>query len=65
MNAEWKTFLENAGAEYDKETLVSFGNIERERRATLGGDVMCDLAQYKILAIVGEDAKTFLQGTSH
>ena len=62
MNAEWKTFLENAGAEYDKETLVSFGNIERERRATLGGDVMCDLAQYKILAIVGEDAKTFLQG---
>lgn len=62
MITEWKTFLENAGAEYDEQTLVSFGNTERERRAALGGDVMCELSRYKILAIVGEDAKTFLQG---
>ena len=62
MKAEWKIFLENAGAEFDKQTLGSFGNTERERRAALGGDVMCDLSQYKTLAIVGEDAKKFLQG---
>ena len=62
MKAEWKIFLEDAGAEFDKQTLVSFGNIERERRAALGGDVMCELSRYKILAVVGEDAKTFLQG---
>ena len=61
MKAEWKIFLEDAGAEFDKQTLVSFGNTERERRAALGGDVMCELSRYKILAIVGEDAKTFLQ----
>ena len=62
MNIEWKSFLENSGAEFNGDELVSFGNAERERRATLGGDVMCVLPQYKTLAIVGDDAKTFLQG---
>ena len=62
MNTAWQEFLTSNGAEYENQTLSSFGNLERERRATLGGDIMCDLSHYKILAAVGEDAKTFLQG---
>ncbi len=63
MTQDWKTFLQANGAEFENEQLVSFGNIDLERRAAVGGDVMCDLTQsYSLLAIQGEDARTFLQG---
>ena len=62
MIADWQQFLQSNGAEFDGGTLVSFGNEDRERRATLGGDIMCDLSQYKLLAIMGSDAREFLQG---
>lgn len=62
MIADWHNFLQSNGAEFEHDTLISFGNTERERRATLGGDIMCDLSQYRLLAIQGADARTFLQG---
>lgn len=63
MTEDWKHFLQQNGAEFEQDRLLHFGNPERERRAALGGDTMCDLTQsYKLLAIQGEDAREFLQG---
>ena len=63
MTEDWKHFLLANGAEFDNDFLSGFGNIDLERRASVGGDVMCDLSQsYRLLAIQGEDAREFLQG---
>lgn len=62
MNNDWKVFLESNGAEFVDTQSYDFGNDERERRAALGGGTMCYLPQYKLLAIQGADAKSFLQG---
>ena len=63
MKPEGKTFLEEAGAEFDElGTVVSFGNPARERRVALNGTVFADLSHYAILAVHGDDAETFLQG---
>ena len=62
MTPEWKSFLSQNGAEFEGETLTHFGNDERERRAALGGDIICDLSRYRLLAIQGGDARSFLQG---
>ncbi len=61
MKPEWKTFLQNAGAEWNGESAVSFGNPERERRMCVAGDVICDLSHYGLIAVYGEQAKEFLQ----
>lgn len=64
MKPEWKAFLEDAGAEWDveRETIVSFGNAERERRLTTQGEVLCDLSHKGLIAAYGEEAESFLQG---
>lgn len=63
MKPEWKTYLQNDGAEFaDDGSVVSFGNPERERRVTTMGTVICDLSHFGLIAAYGEDVKTFLQG---
>lgn len=62
MKAEWKTFLANAGAEFDAGgKVLSFGNPEREREVALSGNVFADLSHHSLVAVHGEDAREFLQ----
>lgn len=62
MKPEWKTFLENRGAEFIDGTVVSFGNPVRELRMVTTGDVITDLSHWGLVAVHGEDAQAFLQG---
>ena len=63
MKPDWKTFLKDAGAEFDgSERVVSFGNPPREARAALGGTVFADLSHQGLISAHGADTQTFLQG---
>ncbi len=62
MTPDWLTFLAQAGAVLDDGRLAHFGNPERELRAALQGDILCDLSRQGLIAVSGEDAQTFLQG---
>lgn len=61
MNPTWKEFLIKNGAEFLDETLVSFGNPERERRIPQQGNILCDLSHTGLILVYGEDAENFLQ----
>ncbi len=64
MNPEWKSFLIDNGAEYstdDSVAVESFGNPQRELRAALNGNIMCDLSHRALIEVFGDDARTFLQ----
>ncbi len=60
MDADWRDFLRDAGAEFDDGTVADFGNPERERRMAVTGNVFCDLSHYGLIAARGEDAGAFL-----
>ncbi|MBI5041664.1 MAG: folate-binding protein YgfZ [Gammaproteobacteria bacterium] len=63
MQAEWKTFLQNQGAEFDDaDYVVGFGALPHERSLALSGTVIADLSHIGVLAVRGADAETFLQG---
>ena len=61
MNPTWKEFLVENGAEFEGETLVSFGNPEIERRVPQQGNILCDLSHTGVIRVHGEDAESFLQ----
>lgn len=62
MKADWKNFLIDHGAEFVGDSLISFGNPERERRIPPQGAILCDLAHFGLISVSGEDATAFLQG---
>ncbi|MEZ5479260.1 MAG: folate-binding protein [Thiolinea sp.] len=62
MKPDWKQFLIDRGAEFDADTLLHFGNSERERRIPPQGAVLCDLSHIGLISASGADAATFLQG---
>ncbi len=65
MKPEWKELLIDSGAEFDADNeheVASFGNVERERRATLGGTILCDLSHVGLIQAYGDDTVSFLQG---
>jgi len=62
MKPEWIDFLTNAGAEFENNQVVSFGNLQREQRMLHTGLVLCDLSHLGLISIDGEDAADFLQG---
>lgn len=62
MKPEWKAFLIDCGAEFEGDSLVSFGNPERERRIAPQGAILCDLSHFGLISVAGDDATTFLQG---
>lgn len=63
MNLEWKAFLQRNGAEFDgQDSVISFGNPERELSVALTGTVFADLSRNGLLAVRGKDAESFLQG---
>lgn len=61
MNSAWKTFLIDQGAEFDVNTLNSFGNPNRERRIPPQGHILCDLSHVGLIRVDGKDAESFLQ----
>jgi len=62
MKPEWIDFLQNAGAEFNDDQVVSFGNLEREQRMLHTGLVLCDLSHHGLISVDGDDAADFLQG---
>ncbi len=61
MKTGWKSFLTDAGAEFQAENLVHFGNPVREREVALSGLVFADLDYLGVIAVYGSDAGDFLQ----
>ncbi|MEZ5536135.1 MAG: folate-binding protein [Thiolinea sp.] len=62
MKPDWKQFLIERGAEFDADTLIHFGNPERERRIPPQGAILCDLSHTGLISASGSDAQSFLQG---
>ena len=60
MNALWKTTLETAGAKFDADLVTDFGDAAGERLAALNGPVLAPLSHLGLIAVGGEDAKSFL-----
>lgn len=61
MQSDWHAFLEHRGGEFKNDIVEHYGNATQELSVVLTGNVICDLSHYGILAIGGDDAKSFLQ----
>jgi folate-binding protein YgfZ len=61
MKPEWKSLLEDAGAEFADGMVLNYGNDERERRIITTGETLCDLSHLGLIAVYGEQAAEFLQ----
>ncbi len=61
MNPDWQNFLTQHGATLDTDVVQRFGDTAAELVATAQGTVLCDLSQFGILKVSGEDAQGFLQ----
>jgi len=62
MKTDWKAFLADAGAEFEGDIVLHYGNPEREQEVTLSGMVFADLSHYGVISASGGDAESFLQG---
>jgi folate-binding protein YgfZ len=60
MNQDWQNFLTTQGALIQDGTVQHFGNAPAERTATRDGTVLCDLSQFDVLKVSGEEAQGFL-----
>ncbi|TAJ79076.1 MAG: folate-binding protein [Gallionellaceae bacterium] len=61
LNANWQAFLEQQGAHPQDGIVQDFGDASTERIATRDGTVLCDLSQFGMLKVSGDDAQSFLQ----
>jgi folate-binding protein YgfZ len=61
MNPDWQTFLQRQHAHLPDGVVLHFGNAQDELTAAQNGTVLCDLGQFGILKVSGEDAQGFLQ----
>lgn len=61
-SAEWRAFLAHAGAVFEDDRVLHYGNSDEERRNTENGDILADLSHLAVLRAEGTDAKSFLQG---
>jgi folate-binding protein YgfZ len=62
MNVDWRTFLKKKGAVIERDFVSHFGAPDDELSRVDEDDILCDLSHQGLLAISGDDAKTFLQG---
>lgn len=60
MNQDWQNFLTTHGAQVQEGVVQHFGDAPAERVATRDGTVLCDLSQFGVLKISGEEAQNFL-----
>ena len=61
MNPDWQNFLQQQGALLHDDIVQHFGDAQGELGAVQGGAILCDLGQFGILEVAGEDAPIFLQ----
>ena len=61
MQADWQAFLTAQGAIIEDGAVQHFGDAAAELAATAQRTVLCDLGQFSILRVSGEDAQSFLQ----
>ncbi|MBI3903170.1 MAG: folate-binding protein YgfZ [Nitrosomonadales bacterium] len=61
MKQEWQDFLQRQAASLHEGIVQHFGNAQDELTATLADTVLCDLGQFGLLKVSGEDAQSFLQ----
>lgn len=61
MNPDWQNFLQQQGALLRDDVVQHFGDAPGELAAAQNGTVLCDLGQFGILKVSGEDAQSFLQ----
>ncbi|MDX8399008.1 MAG: folate-binding protein [Gallionellaceae bacterium] len=61
LNQTWQSFLTQQNAQIQNEVIQDFGDAAAERIATRDATVLCDLGQFGILKVSGEDAQNFLQ----
>jgi folate-binding protein YgfZ len=60
MNQVWQNFLTNHGAQMQDGVVQHFGDAAAERIATRDGTVLCDLSQFGVIKVSGEEAQGFL-----
>jgi folate-binding protein YgfZ len=60
MNQDWQNFLTTQGAQIQDGVVQHFGDAAAERTATRDGTVLCDLSQFGLLKVSGEEAQVFL-----
>lgn len=61
MNQTWQDFLASHQAQFQDGAVEHFGDALGELTATQYTTVLCDLSQFGILKVSGEDAQGFLQ----
>ncbi|TNC96317.1 MAG: folate-binding protein YgfZ [Gallionellaceae bacterium] len=61
MNQDWQNFLSPQSAHLQEGIAQHFGDAAAERIATRDGTIRCDLSQFGLLKVTGEDAQSFLQ----
>ena len=62
MNPVWHAYLQNYGAIFQEDCIVSYGNAAAELESTRSAIVLSDLSHFGLIHFRGEDAETFLQG---
>lgn len=63
MNADWKQYLSQAGAQFDKNNdITTFGLPEIEHFMVKHGPIVSDLSKQTLIKATGEEAFSFLQG---
>ncbi|MBI1175372.1 MAG: folate-binding protein [Sideroxydans sp.] len=61
MNPDWQNFLQQQAASLHDGIAQHFGDAQGELSTAKTCTVMCDLGQFGILKVAGEDAQSFLQ----
>ncbi len=61
MNQEWQNFLNQQGAQMQDGVVQDFGNLQAELLAARDGTILCDLSQFGVIRVTGEEAQKFLQ----
>ena len=61
MNPDWLAFLQRQHAHLQDGVVLHLGDAQDELIAAQSGTVLCDLSQFGILKVAGEDAQSFLQ----
>jgi folate-binding protein YgfZ len=61
VHDRWSKFLAARGAQIEQDAVLSFGDRRAELDAVASGAVLADLSHFGVLAVDGDDARTFLQ----
>ena len=61
MNTQWKEFLKAAGAQIEENRVTNFGEQINELEHLTGSTkILCDLSNFALIEVTGEDALEFL-----